>query len=76
LVCAFNQAQALSPQAQRNLADLYGGDTLLAIANFYQDEIIPIVQNESVGAIGTATTAAETRLSEFGKAAKKTTNSL
>ncbi|MBD1555847.1 hypothetical protein HC752_02700 [Vibrio sp. S9_S30] len=74
LVCAFNQAQALSPQAQRNLADLsdlYGGDTLLAIANFYQDEIIPIVQNESVGAIGAATTAAETRLSEFGKAANK-----
>ena len=42
-----------------------------AIADFYQAELAPMVHKESIGAIGAASTALDTRLSNFAKAANK-----
>jgi len=74
LICPLNHMQSLPQQAKRKIAlmdNMFGGDNLQALANFYQAELTPLIRNESIGAIGAATTALESRLSEFGKAAKE-----
>jgi hypothetical protein len=66
-------------QSKRNIAlmdDMFGSDQLQAIADFYQAELAPIVRTESPGAIGAASTALETRLSNFAKAANKVKEAL
>jgi hypothetical protein len=79
LVCTFKKMQSLSQKSKRNIAlmdDMFGSDQLQAIADFYQAELAPIVRTESPGAIGAASTALETRLSNFAKAANKVKEAL
>ena len=74
LVCTLNQIQSLPQQAKRNIAlmdDMFGGENLQALADFYQAELAPMLRNESIGAIGAASTALDARLSNFAKAANK-----
>ena len=74
LVCTFKQMQSLSQQSKRKIAmmdDILGSDQLQAIADFYQAELAPMAHKESIGAIGAASTALDTRLSNFAKAANK-----
>ena len=74
LVCTFKQMQSLSQQSKRKIAmmdDMFGSDQLQAIADFYQAELAPMAHKESIGAIGAASTALDTRLSNFAKAANK-----
>lgn len=74
LVCAFNQMQALPQHAKLNIAamdNLYGSENLQALADFYQAELAPMIRNQSIGAVGAAATAFDTRLSNFSKAANK-----
>ncbi|MEO3682085.1 hypothetical protein ABHN84_07210 [Shewanella vesiculosa] len=40
---------------------MFGGENLQALADFYQAELAPMVRNESIGAIGAASTALDTR---------------
>ena len=79
LVCAFNQIQSLPPQAKRNIAsmdNLYGSENLQALADFYQAELAPMIRNESIGAVGAAATAFDTRLSNFAKSANQVKEAL
>jgi hypothetical protein len=79
LVCTLNQIQSLPQQAKRNIAlmdDMFGGENLQALADFYQAELAPMLRNESIGAIGAASTALDTRLSNFAKAANKLQDAL
>ena len=79
LVCAFKQLQSLAPQARRNIANMnetYGADMVQAIADFYQNEVAPFTRQQSVGAIGAAATALDSRLSTFAKAAANYQQSL
>ena len=74
LVCTFKKMQSLSQQSKRKMAlmdDMLGSDQLQALADFYQNELSPLVHAESPGAIGAASTALETRMSDFAKAANK-----
>ena len=74
LVCTFKKMQSLSQQSKRKIAmmdDMLGSDQLQAIADFYQAELAPMAQKESIGAIGAASTALDTRLSNFAKAANQ-----
>jgi len=70
----------LYPQeAKRNIAainEFYDGDMLQAIADFHQSEIAPLVRSESIGAVGAAATAMDSRLSEFSKSAIKVQQAL
>ncbi len=66
LICPLNHMQSLPPQARRNIVSMdtmFGGENLQALANLFQ--------TESIGAIGAAATALDSRLSNFAKAAKK-----
>jgi hypothetical protein len=66
--------QSLSQQSKRKIAmmdDMLGSDQLQAIADFYQAELAPMAHKKSIGAIGAASTALDTRLSNFAKAANK-----
>ena len=66
--------QSLSQESKRKMAlmdDMLGSDQLQALADFYQNELSPLARAESPGAIGAASTALETRLSDFAKAANK-----
>ena len=56
--------------------DMLGSDQLQALADLYQTELAPMVQKESIGAIGAASTAIDTRLSNFAKAANKVKEAL
>jgi len=79
LVCTFKQMQSLSQQSKRKVAmmdDMLGSDQLQAIADFYQAELAPMAHKESIGAIGAASTALDTRLSNFAKAANKVKDAL
>jgi hypothetical protein len=79
LVCTFKQMQSLSQQSKRKIAmmdDMFGSDQLQAIADFYQTELAPMAHKESIGAIGAASTALDTRLSNFAKAANKVREAL
>lgn len=74
LVCTFKKMQSLSQQSKRKIAmmdDMLGSDQLQAISDFYQAEIAPLARKERIGAIGAASTALDTRLSNFAKAANK-----
>lgn len=74
LVCTFKKMQSLSQLSKRKMAlmdDMLGSDQLQALADFYQNELSPLVRAESPGAIGAASTALETRMSDFAKAANK-----
>ena len=71
--------QSLSQASKRKMAlmdDMLGSDQLQALADFYQTELAPAVQKESIGAIGAASTAIDTRLSNFAKAANKVKEAL
>ena len=71
--------QSLSQASKRKMAlmdDMLGSDQLQALADFYQIELAPMVQKESIGAIGAASTAIDTRLSNFAKAANKVKEAL
>ena len=79
LVCTFKKMQSLSQASKRKMAlmdDMLGSDQLQALADFYQIELAPMVQKESIGAIGAASTAIDTRLSNFAKAANKVKEAL
>jgi len=79
LVCTFKQMQSLSQQSKRKIAmmdDMLGSDQLQAIADFYQAELAPMAHKESIGAIGAASTALDTRLSNFAKSANKVKEAL
>jgi hypothetical protein len=74
LVCSFKKIQSLSQKSKRKIAlmdDMLGSDQLQAIADFYQAKLAPMAHKESIGAIGAASTALDTRLSNFAKAANK-----
>lgn len=79
LVCTFKKMQSLSQESKRKMAlmdDMLGSDQLQALADFYQTELAPLARAESPGAIGAASTALETRLSDFAKAANKVKEAL
>jgi hypothetical protein len=79
LVCTFKKMQSLSQESKRKMAlmdDMLGSDQLQALADLYQTELAPMVQKESFGAIGAASTAIDTRLSNFAKAANKVKEAL
>ena len=79
LVCTFKKMQSLPQQSKRNIAvmdDMFGSDQLQAIADFYQAELAPMAHKESIGAIGAASTALDTRLSNFAKSANQVKESL
>ncbi|MGK0249950.1 MAG: hypothetical protein ACI910_002714, partial [Oleispira sp.] len=79
LVCTFKKIQSLSQQSKRKIAmmdDMLGSDQLQAIADFYQAELAPMANRESIGAIGAASTALDTRLSNFSKAADRVKEAL
>ena len=79
LVCTFKKMQSLPQQSKRNIAvmdDMFGSDQLQAIADFYQTELAPMAHKESIGAIGAASTALDTRLSNFAKSANQVKESL
>jgi hypothetical protein len=79
LVCSFKKIQSLSQKSKRKIAlmdDMLGSDQLQAIADFYQAELAPMAHKESIGAIGAASTALDTRLSNFAKAANKVREAL
>ena len=65
LICPLNYMKSLPPQAKRKIAlmdSILGGEYLQALADFFQTEML--------GAVGAASTALESRLSNFAKAAK------
>jgi len=79
LVCTFKKMQSLSQQSKRKMAlmdDMLGSDQLQALADFYQTELAPMAHKESIGAIGAASTATDTRLSNFAKSANKVKDAL
>jgi hypothetical protein len=79
LVCSFKKMQSLSQQSKRKIAlmdDMLGSDQLQAIADYYQAELAPMAHKESIGAIGAASTALDSRLSNFAKAANKVREAL
>lgn len=79
LVCTFKKMQSLSQESKRKMAlmdDMLGSDQLQALADFYQNELSPLARAESPGAIGAASTALKTRLSDFAKAANKVKDAL
>ncbi|MCI2282412.1 hypothetical protein L3081_02115 [Colwellia sp. MSW7] len=66
LICPLNHMKSLPPQAKRKIAlmdSILGGEYLQALADFFQTEML--------GAVGAASTALESRLSNFAKAAKE-----
>lgn len=70
LICTFKKMQSLSQQSKRKIAvmdDMFDSDQLQAIADFYQTELAPMVHKESTRAFGAASTALDTRLSNFAK---------
>jgi hypothetical protein len=72
LVCSFDKIQSLSQPVKKKIAlmgSIYGGENLQGLADFYQAELLPMIRNESVGTVGAASTAFNTRLSSFAKAA-------
>lgn len=79
LVCALNQMQSLPPQARQKIVvmdSIYGSENLQALADFYQTELAPMIESQSIGAVGAAATALDTRLSNFAKSANKVAQAL
>ena len=79
LVCTFKKMQSLSQASKRKMAlmdGMLGSDQLQALADFYQNELSPLARAESPGAIGAASTALETRMSDFAKAANRVKEAL
>ncbi|WDE03704.1 hypothetical protein SG34_020295 [Thalassomonas viridans] len=89
LVSNFNQLKALPAESRRNIADLneaYGTDLLVALSEFHQaeiapmvaevkkyqqDTVIPFLKSDSHGLVGAAATALESRFMGFAKASIK-----
>jgi len=79
LACTLDSLQSLPAHSKKNISQMnedFGTEQLEAMAEFYQHEIVPLVKSESIGAVGAAATAVDSRLSEFGKAAAKYQQSL
>jgi len=79
LVCSFKKMQSLPQEAKRKIAtmdDILGSEQLQAMSDFYQAELAPMIRIESPGVIGAASTALDTRLSNFAKAANKVKEAL
>jgi hypothetical protein len=64
--------QSLPQSVKKKIAlmdSIYGSENLQGLADFYQAELLPMIRNESVGTVGAASTAFNTRLSSFANAA-------
>ena len=71
--------QSLPQASKRKMAmmdNMRGSNQLQALADFYQAELAPMAHKESIGAIGAASTALDTRLSNFAKSADKVKEAL
>ena len=74
-----NQLQLLSMEEKKRIGELnnlLGSEAMLAMAEFYQEQLQPILASEATGVSGAAATAIETRSGKFVQAATKYQNAL